>query len=302
MLYNARAMKLQKLHPLVYVAAAGVLFSTGGLFIKLTTLSPIELAAARSLVAGITIALITRRAGFRINTVTAIASVLYAALLVLFVVATKLTTSANAIFLQFTAPVYVLLFEPLMFGERYKARDFVTVAACVGGMSLFFVGQLRAEDWQGNAAALASGVCFAFFMLLLRHRQTREVNRAASVIYGNLLLAAVGAAALVLLPEATRSAGGGLKIGDALAVLYLGVVQIGVAYALFTFGVTRGARSLDAGIVGYIEPLLNPLWVFLVVGERPARPALVGGAIIISAIVLHALWSARAVRAERATV
>ena len=289
-----------KIHPLVYVAAAAVLFSTGGLFIKLTTLSSIELAAARSLVAGITIAIITRRAGFRVNAVTLLASVLYAALLVLFVIATKLTTSANAIFLQFTAPVYVLLFEPPMFRERYKVRDFVTVAACLGGMSLFFVGQLRAEDWLGNAAALLSGVCFAGFMLLLRHRQTREVNRAASVIYGNLILAVVGAAALVLLPEMTRSANTSLATGDVLAILYLGIVQIGVAYALFTYGVTRGARSLDAGIVGYIEPLLNPLWVFLVVGERPARPALVGGAIIISAIVLHALWSARAVRAERA--
>lgn len=280
------------LHPLAYIAIASVLFSTGGLFIKLTGLSAFELAAARSLVAGIAVALITKRNGFRINPVTVIASILYAALLLLFVIATKLTTSANAIFLQFTAPVYVLLLEPLMFRERYKLQDFLTVLACVGGMSLFFVGKLSAADWQGNLTALASGICFALFMLLMRHPQTRAVNRAVSVIYGNLLLAVVAGAALVVVPELTAS-GSLIHLSDLLIVLYLGVVQIAIAYTFFTLGIARGARALDAGIVGYIEPLLNPLWVFFAIGERPLPPALIGGAIIISAVVIHALWGAR---------
>lgn len=283
------------LHPLAYIAIASVLFSTGGLFIKLTGLSAFELAAARSLVAGIAVAIITRQDGFRFNPITAIAAILYAALLLLFVVATKLTTSANAIFLQFTAPVYVLLLEPLMYRERYKLRDFLVVAACIGGMSLFFVGKLQPSDWEGNIAALASGVCFALFMLLLRHPQTRAVNRAASVIYGNLLLAALAGAALVIAPELTTS-GSRVQLRDVLIVLYLGIVQIAIAYTFFTLGIARGARSLDAGIVGYIEPLLNPLWVFLAIRERPLPPALAGGAIIITAVVVHALWGARAKR------
>jgi len=281
-----------RLHPLVYIAIASVLFSTGGLFIKLTDLSAFELAAARSLVAGIAVAFITRHDGFRLNPVTLAASVLYAALLLLFVCATKLTTSANAIFLQFTAPVYVLLLEPLMFRERYKPRDFLVVAACLGGMSLFFTGELSAADWRGNTAALLSGVCFALFMLLLRHPQTRAVNRAASVIYGNFLLAAVAGASLIIVPELTASENA-IGIRDVLIVLYLGIVQIAIAYSFFTLGIARGARSLDAAIVGYIEPLLNPLWVFLIIRERPATPALVGGAIIISAVIAHAAWGAR---------
>jgi drug/metabolite transporter (DMT)-like permease len=285
------------LHPLVYIAFASVLFSTGGLFIKLTGLSAFELAAARSLVAGIAVAFITRHDGFRLNPVTIAASVLYAALLLLFVCATKLTTSANAIFLQFTAPVYVLLLEPLMFRERYKPRDFLVVAACLGGMSLFFTGELSAADWRGNTTALLSGVCFALFMLLLRHPQTRAVNRAASVIYGNFLLAAVAGASLVIVPELTASENA-IGIRDVLIVLYLGIVQIALAYSFFTLGIARGARSLDAAIVGYIEPLLNPLWVFLIISERPSPPALIGGAIIISAVIAHAAWGAR--RTQRA--
>lgn len=280
------------LHPLIYIAIAAVLFSTGGLFIKLTGLSAFELGAARSLVAGIAIAFITRREGFRVNPVTALAAALYAALLLFFLIAAKLTTAANAIFLQFTAPVYVLLLEPVIFRERYKSRDFLVVAVCVCGMSLFFTGELSAADWRGNTAALLSGVCFALFMLLLRHPQTRAVNRAASVIYGNFLLAAVAGASLVIAPELTAS---GKTIGfrDVLIILYLGVVQIAIAYTFFTLGIARGARSLDAAIVGYIEPLLNPLWVFLIISERPATPALIGGAIIISAVVAHAAWGAR---------
>src|SRR5947209_15431679 len=97
------------------------------------------------------------------NMMTILTSLLYAALLILFVVATKLTTAANAIFLQYTAPVYVLILEPLFYKEKFRGRDFVTVAACLAGMSLFFIGKLRPQDMSGNIFALASGVCFALF-------------------------------------------------------------------------------------------------------------------------------------------
>ncbi|MCA1614288.1 MAG: DMT family transporter [Acidobacteria bacterium] len=220
------------------------------------------------------------------------AAVLYAALLLLFVVATKLTTAANAIFLQYTAPVYILLLEPVVFKEKYRAQDFVTVACCLAGMSLFFVGKLRPEDVRGNLAALASGLCFAFFFLLLRHPRAREVNRASSVIYGSWLLAAVALVALAGWPEHTRG-GAQLTARNFAVTAYLGVFQIGVAYALLTAGVARGVKGLDAGIIGYVEPVLNPIWVFLVLRERPSRWALAGGAIIVATVVAHTLREAR---------
>ena len=140
-------MKLSsKFPPLLFVVAAAVLWSTGGLFIKWTTVSGWELSFGRSLLAGVTVAIFTRHEGFGLNRVTAIASVLYAALLVLFVLATKETTAANAIFLQYTAPVYLLILEPLIYKEKFRPRDLVVVIACAAGMSLFFVGQLRPQD------------------------------------------------------------------------------------------------------------------------------------------------------------
>ncbi|MDQ2938173.1 MAG: DMT family transporter [Acidobacteriota bacterium] len=275
--------------PLLFVLAAAVLWSTGGLFIKWTSISGLELSFGRSLLAAITVAIFTRHEGFGLNRVTALASVLYAALLILFVLATKETTAANAIFLQYTAPMYLLILEPLFYKEKFRSRDLITVVVCVLGMSLFFVGKLRPQDVTGNLLALASGFCFACYFLLLRHTKSRAVNRASSVIYGNLLVVLIAApAGLKILPRLTTH--------DALSVLYLGVVQIGLAYTLFTVAMARGVRSLDAGIVGYVEPVLNPIWVFLVLGERPSFWALVGGSIIVVAVVCHMLMEARSGR------
>jgi DME family drug/metabolite transporter len=272
--------------PLFFVLAAALLWSTGGLFIKWTSLSGLELSFCRSFFALITVALFTRHEGFGLNGITFIASVLYAVLVILFVMATKQTTTANAIFLQYTAPVYLLILEPLFYKEKFRARDLITVLVCVGGMALFFVGQLRPQDVTGNLLALASGFCFALYFLFLRHPRAREVNRASSVIYGNLLVVILAAPwGLAALPK--------LGLHDALSVAYLGIVQLGIAYTLFTVAMARGVRSLDAGILCYIEPVLNPVWVFLVLGETPSRWALLGGAIIIAAVICHMLLDAR---------
>jgi drug/metabolite transporter (DMT)-like permease len=275
--------------PLLYVFAAAFLWSTGGLFIKWTTLSGLELSCWRSFFAILTVAFFTRHEGFGINRLTAVASFLYAVLLILFVLATKTTTAANAIFLQYTAPVYLLILEPIIYKEKFRSRDLFTVLVCVGGMALFFVGQLRPQDVTGNLLALASGFCFALYFLSLRHPRAREVNRASSVIYGNTL------AVLMTLPW-------GLSVittitgPDLLAAAYLGVIQLGIAYTLFTYGMAHGVRSLDAGIICYIEPVLNPVWVFFVLGERPSSWALLGGLIIIAAVISHMLLDARGKR------
>ncbi len=274
--------------PLLLVLGAAILWSTGGLFIKAASLSAFELSFGRSLLAAVTIAVVTRKEGFGINRISALTSILYAALLILFVLATKLTTAANAIFLQYTAPVYVLILEPLFYKEKFRLRDLITVAVCVAGMSLFFVGKLRPQDVDGNLVALASGACFALFFLLLRHSKARNVNRASSAIFGNLIVV------LVCGPSFFGAMRRGISASDFACIAYLGIIQIGVAYILFTGAMARGLRSLDASIVGYIEPVLNPVWVFLFIGERPSGWALVGGAIIIASVLAHMLVSAKA--------
>src|ERR1043166_1155342 len=280
--------------PLLYALAAAVLWSLGGLFIKWTELSGLALSCWRSFFALFTVAFFTRHEGFRLNGLTALASLLYSVLLLLFVLATKMTPAANAIFLQYTAPVYLLILEPIIYKEKFRSRDLITVLICLGGMALFFVGQLRPQDVTGNFVALASGLCFALYFLLLRHPRAREVNRASSVIYGNAV------AVIITLPWglATLSS---ITRHDLAGVAYLGVVQLGIAYTLFTTAMARGVRSLDAGIVCYVEPVLNPILVFLVLHERPSGWAVLGGTIIVAAVVSHMLLDVRGKRGTNVT-
>src|SRR5215208_5607308 len=204
---------------LLFVFAAALLWSTGGLFIKWTSLSGLELSFCRSFFAIFTVAYFTRHEGFGLNRITATASVLYAVLLILFVLATKTTTAANAIFLQYTAPVYLLILEPIIYKEKFRSRDLITVLVCLGGMALFFVGQLRPEDVTGNIFALASGFCLALYFLCLRHPRAREVNRASSVIYGNTL-------AVIMTAPWGFAAINSMTTHDLLGAAYLGVVQL----------------------------------------------------------------------------
>ena len=270
------------INPVFLVLIAVLLWSTGGLFIKSTTIDAYQVTFFRSLFAAITVLILTRKDGLKINKFGILTSIIYALLLFLFVWATKKTTAANAIFLQYTAPIYILILAPFVIGEKFQWRDLVTVVVVLAGMSLFFVGQLRLEDYQGNTAALFSGIFLGLYIMLLRHPKAEGFNPAIAVIYGNFLLAAVN------LPTGV-SAIPSMTFMDWFAVTFLGIVQIGIAYILFIKGVRGGTRPLDASLIGFIEPLLNPVWVFIFVGERPSRWALLGGAIIIFAILAHTL-------------
>jgi drug/metabolite transporter (DMT)-like permease len=261
---------------------AVLLWSTGGLFIKLTTLDAYQVTCFRSLFAAITVLILTRKHGLKINAFGIFATIIYALLLFLFVWATKKTTAANAIFLQYTAPIYILILAPFVIGEKFHIRDLITVAVVIAGMSLFFVGQLRLEDYQGNFAALGSGVLLGLYIMLLRHPKADHLNPVITVIWGNFLLAAVTEpSGIAALPTMTAL--------DWFAVLFLGIFQIGISYILFIKGVRGGTRPLDASLIGFIEPLLNPVWVFIFVGEQPSQWALLGGAIIVTAIGVHTL-------------
>ncbi|MBK8303175.1 MAG: DMT family transporter [Pyrinomonadaceae bacterium] len=269
--------------PVSLVVIAVLFWSTGGMFIKLATnLDAYQVTFFRSLLAGLTVLIITRKNGLRINGFGVIASIIYATLLFLFVWATKHTTAANAIFLQYTAPIYILVLAPFVIGEKFHIRDLITVVFCIAGMSLFFVGDLTIGDYQGNIAALGSGIFLGLYIMLLKHPKAAGMNSVITVIYGNFLLALLTlSSGIAALPTATWR--------DYAAVGFLGIFQIGIAYILFIKGVTGGTRPLDASIIGFIEPLLNPVWVFLFIGERPSNWAILGGSIIIATVIIHTL-------------
>lgn len=262
---------------LLVLAAAG-LWSSGGLFIKLAPLPPLAIACGRALVTSVFYLLVLRPRLGAARWTTALA---YAAMVVTFVSATKLTTAANAIFLQYTGPAYVLALAPFLLRERFRSLDALCVALSLAGMSLLFVGHVDPGQALGNVLGAASGVAFALTILLLRRDAAGGGGDAVpSATLGNLLAAAA------TLPFAAHDLPAMLAPRAAVLLIYLGVVQVGIAYLLFLRGL-RTVPAAEASLLSMLEPVINPLWVFLGTGERPGGWALAGGAVVVGAVALR---------------
>jgi DME family drug/metabolite transporter len=262
------------------VAGAAILWSSGGLFIKLAPMPALAVACGRSLIAGLFYLALLRPDLRKARWATAAS---YAACIVTFVSATKLTTAANAIFLQYTGPAYVLVLSPFLLDEPFRPLDAICVALSLAGMSLFFVGKVEAGQALGNALGIVSGVFFALTVVLLR-RDARSGSGDAlpATALGNLLAAAL------TLPFALQALPAMLSPRGAGVLLYLGIVQLGLAYWLFIKGVRR-VPAAEASLICMLEPVLNPVWVLIGFGERPGAWAVAGGAIVVSAVVVRTL-------------
>lgn len=275
------------------VVMAVLLWSTAGLLFKMTSITAFEANLGRCLLAALTIVILTRFKAFKADRFTFLLAIFYVGALSFFAVANKMTTAANAIFLQYTAPLYILILGPFILKEKFRVTDLFIVVLCLSGMSLFFLDTadatvLSPETQQlGNVMALLSGISLGIFILLLRHPRAYNQHPSAPVLHGNLI------AVFVMLPFVLDNPTAEWTTNDFIAVTALGIIQIGLAYFLFTQGVARGLKSLNASIIGFLEPLLNPIWVFLFIGEIPTRWALAGGGVIILAIGLHTWLSSR---------
>jgi drug/metabolite transporter (DMT)-like permease len=271
---------------LILTVVAALLWSSAGLFIKVLTLGPFQISGWRSLVTGLTILAVMRLRGERpridLDPLSLACTLAYAGVLIMFVTATKLTTSANAIFLQYTAPVFLLFLEPWSFQRPFRGRDLVAVLVCMGGLALFFVGHLERGGMLGNLLGVGSGFCLALFTLALKWKRVRRPGQSpyAQVAAGNL------AVALICLPM--MLAGPRVTPGQALALIYLGVIQLGIGWVLFTDGM-RYLTATAALITGMLEAVFNPVWVYLGVGERPSGFGLLGGAVVLGTIAWYNL-------------
>jgi DME family drug/metabolite transporter len=255
------------------IIAAALLWSTGGLGIKWLPLPPLVVTFYRSAIAAVVLFLIFRPRIWRWSAPFLIAIISYAGCLTSFVIATKWTTAANAIFLQYSGAIWVLLLSPLVLKEPLRRIDVAVTIMALGGMALFFVDRFDTRGSAGNWVALLSSVFFATLVLSLR--KERGGAAEAAVTYGNVL------AALALLPLV----GNKLRIDrlSLVVLLLLGIFQIAVAYAFFVRGL-RYVSATQASLTGMVEPIANPLWVFLLLGEHPSPFAMAGGVVVLAAI------------------
>jgi drug/metabolite transporter (DMT)-like permease len=288
---------------LVLLAAA--LWSTGGVGVKVAVAEPLVIAGLRSAFALAFMAAVVIVRGASAH-VTALlkrplvwaAAVSYAVMVVTFVLAARRTTAANAIFIQYTGPVWVALLSGPLLGERPSRHDLIAIAACVVGMGLAFGGELGGGRTEGNVLALFSSFGFGGLPLLLRLDQRRleggggRSARAASagphaplvaMSLGNALAAIVALPAIVAHPP-----DGEARVRTWIVLLLLGTVQIGLAYVLYGIAVRR-LRALESSLLATIEPVLSPVWVLFATGERPSAMAVTGGAVIVLAVIVQTL-------------
>lgn len=262
---------------------AALCWSLGGVLIKWVQWPPLAVAGGRGLITAVFLALVCARSlRFTWSPVQLGAAVAYALTTVCLVTATKLTTAANAILLQYTAPVWVALLGAGLLGEHPRRSDWAVMGVVLVGIGVFLYDGLRFSGLLGNLLGVASGFTFAALVLLLRKQ--KDGSPIESIILGNILAGAIGLPWLLTAPP--------MPIDSWAALVALGTVQLGVSYLLYAKAVKQ-VTALEAVLIPMIEPVLNPVWVMLVLGERPSGLALAGGTLVVGAVAWRAAHSWR---------
>ncbi|KUO71137.1 MAG: hypothetical protein APF77_23795 [Clostridia bacterium BRH_c25] len=265
--------KNDRFRSILYLIIASLLWSTGGLLIKSIQWNAMAIAGMRSLIAAIIMLAVIKKPNLKFNKYKIGGAFAYVGTVALFVMANKLTTAATAILLQYTAPIYVALLGAWLLKERTTALDWLTIFLVFGGMFLFFIDEMSPGGMLGNIYAALSGICFASMVLMLRKQ--KDESPLESVFWGNVLTAIIGLPFMFTSMPDTSSW---------IGLLLLGVFQLGISYILYALAI-KHVSALEAILIPVIEPLLNPVWVFLVMAELPGPWAFVGGFIVLTSIV-----------------
>lgn len=276
------AAQSQSLKPIGLLLFIAFLWSSNGLFIKLVDWHPLAISSVRSIVTIVTMLLYYRRLRLTWSFAQVGGAVSWALTVITFVAANKLTTAANAILLQYTAPVFMAVFSYWFLKERVTRYDWIAIFTVMGGMVLFFLDELTFGYLAGNFLAIISGITFAFFHLFMRKQKAG--SPVESVILGSILIVIIG------LPSIFMS-GPPAGTWSWPAMILMGLF-LSLSFAIYS-RVIRHVRAIEAILVLILEPLLNPVWVFLVIGERPGSWSLLGGAVIVGSVVFRGMAAAR---------
>ncbi|MFN8413528.1 MAG: DMT family transporter [Anaerolineales bacterium] len=266
---------------ILFLALAAILWSTSGLFVKILDWHPISILAGRSLFASIVFLIYLKRLPTRFSMWQLLAAGMFILTQFLFITSTKMTTAANAIFLQYTAPIYVVLLAFWFLREKPSRTDWISMLIIFIGLTLFFADKLSTDGFYGNLLAILSGVTSAVMMVSFRAQ--KDGNPAESTLTAFLITAIFGFP--FILKETWT-------VTSWSILAFLGIFQIGLAFIFFTQGI-KHIPALEANLIGTLEPVLNPVWVFLFYGESMGAFALIGGLVVLGGVILSAVGSAK---------
>jgi len=266
---------------IMLVLIASVLWSIGGLLVKFLNWNPVAIAGSRSIIASLVMLAYVKKPNITKSKPQILGAIAYSATVLFYVIANKLTTAANAILLQYTSPIFVALLSFWILKEKVHWYDVVSIAVVIMGMGLFFIGGFSSGNVLGNIIAIASGFTLACCTLALRAQ--KEGSAVETVLLGNLLTFIISIP-FMLKVDATMK--------DIAVVIVLGVFQLGISYILYVNSL-KYITALEAILITVFEPILNPLWVYIFLGEKPGINAIIGGIIVIIAVTLRGIYSTK---------
>ena len=273
---------------MMLMALCGVMWSLGGIFIKLISWNPLLIAGIRSIIAALILGgyMYFKKVPVNICRYSIGAGLGLSGSCIFFVIANKLTTAANAIVLQYAAPVFILIISAVFLKQKLHKKEVVTVGITMVGIVLFFFDQLSPGNMLGNVFGILAGIFLAVMLVMVGLGGKDDSVRMTGILIAHCLTSVIGTP--IGLMETTSVAG-----AEILYIIILGVFQLGIPYVLFTIA-TRDCPPLAASLIAMLEPLLNPVWVAIFVGEMPGICALAGAAVIITAVTWWCISDSRA--------
>ncbi|MDX9889155.1 MAG: DMT family transporter, partial [Anaerovoracaceae bacterium] len=277
----------EKRNAMIMMAVCAILWSTAGLFIKFISWNPLIIAGGRSFISAIILGAFMWKRGNHliINLYSLLAGIGLSGTCISFVVANKLTTSANAIVLQYTAPIFILLLSLILFKKKMTLSEILVVVFVTIGISLFFFDDLTPGNLVGNLFGISAGIFLALMFVSIGQVQESDSLRMSGIMIAHSLTTVIGLFALPFVSFTTNST-------EIFYVLLLGVFQLGIPYVLYTLA-SKHCSPLTCSLIATLEPLLNPVWVFLFIGEIPGFYALIGAVIVILSISIWLVSQSR---------
>lgn len=280
-------IKKDRYKGILLAAIASLLWSTGGMFIKLVDWNPISIAGSRSFVAALVMLVYIKKPKFTKSKPQILGTITTCTTMLFFIMANKLTTSANAILLQYTAPIFVAILGVWILKEKIKWYDVVSIAVVFLGMILFFIDNVSIGNTLGDIIAIFSG--FFLACMTISFRLQKDGSALDTTFFGNVLTF------IIAIPFLFTSS---LDFKSIIIIGIMGVIQLGIPY-IFYVNATKYLTALEAILITVIEPLLNPLWVFIFTGEKPGTYAIIGGLVIIFAVLARGIYVSRMEKTQR---
>lgn len=279
--------KNQRTKAIIYTIISAALLSSGGILLKFIDMHPMAIASSRGMIATLIVWIYLRKPNFTFSKAQVIGGISYSLMVTTFILANKLTTAANAIVLQYTAPIWVAILGAWILKEKIKIYDYFSIVFVSLGMVLFFLEDMGGGSLAGNTVAILSGVVLAASTIAMRLQ--KDGSPVETTLLGHMITIFIG------LPFVFNA---NFTLQNIIGLILLGVFQIGISYILYALAI-KHLNALESMLIMFLEPILNPIWVAIFYGEKPSLYSLIGGIIILITLAIRSILASKDMEEEK---